>query len=122
MNTLTTHRDWMKIGQAHYATEESKARLIAAAEAITWQEIPPGGSLEMPMCQGLAIKEAIKALRLPKVSHVAESSALAPYALLGIRAHYANGTADIFIVDEGSRCTPVFADFTPVADHKEHPT
>lgn len=105
------HRDWMKVGAEHSDGEHNRARLGAAFAGLVWQEIPVGGSLEMPMMQGEGIKAAIRELRLPKVSHVADSNELAPYGLYGIRAHYKNGRADVYVIDEGSCLVVVAVDF-----------
>lgn len=99
-------RNWTQIGQAEGF---SKGRIEAAILNMEWTTIPK----TMPMSQGLGIKAAIKELRIPKVSHIADSNQLAPYGFYGIRAHYANGDADIYIVDRGSDLIPVCSDFTP---------
>jgi len=106
----TVRIDWTEIGKARGQSETKKqrAQIRGAMEAIEWQEIPTdGASLEMGFMPGEGIKAAIRQLRLPDVSHVATSSELAPYGLLGIRTHYNNADVDVFIVDRGSDMFPV---------------
>ena len=57
------------------------------------------------------MKEVIKELRIPKVSHVAYSHEMAPYGLMGVKAHYKNGDANVFMVDEGSNIVIIATDF-----------
>jgi len=93
----------------------SRAAVERAIRTIEWREIPKGGSLEAPAMPGLGIKAAIQELRIPKVSHIAWSNQLAPYGFYGIRGHYSNGDAEVYIIDAGDHLTPVCSDFTPKA-------
>ena len=105
-------RDWMQVGIDHNGTDEQKTRLAGMFDRLEWQEI--GDGLTMAMGPGLAIKSAITELRMPKVTDVANSHELAPFGLIGIRAHYKNGRADAYICDEGSRLVVLAVDFYPV--------
>ena len=104
------NRTWTQTGNKEGF---DRARVEAAIRLLNWQEIPKGGSLEMPMLPGEGIKAAIQQLRIPKVSHVAVSSELAPYGLYGIRGNYSNGQAEIYIADMGTHLTPLCSDFHP---------
>jgi hypothetical protein len=84
-------------------------------DRLEWQELFPAG-VTMAMMPGEAIKAAIAELRLPKVSHVATSNEMAPYGLIGIRAHYKNGTANVYLVDEGCQIVVLCSDFYPKDD------
>ena len=98
-------RNWTTVGQKH--TQGKRKQLEAMFSRMEWREIP----CEMGMMPGMAIKEAIKQLHIPKVSHVAHSHELAPYGLLGIKARYRNGNAVIYLVDDGLGVTPIVSDF-----------
>jgi len=98
-------RTWTKVGKHHtHGREEDIGGMI---DRLNWKEIP----CEMGMMPGEAIKAAIKELRIPKVSHVANSHEMAPYGLLGIKAHYKNGDANIYLVDEGCSTVVIATDF-----------
>ena len=74
-----------------------------------WHELKPGQPLTLAMMPGLGIKETIKNLRLPNVSHVSISAHVSPCGLYGIRAHYKSGeTVEVFVLDEGHQITPLF--------------
>lgn len=107
-------RTWTNIGNAYNSTDEQKAHLSQAFASLQWQEI--GDGLTLPMMPAEGIKSAIKTLRLPKVSHVAVSHELAPYGLYGIRSHYKNGRADVYLIDEGSSITVLASDFYPIEE------
>jgi hypothetical protein len=101
---------WTKTGEP-IVPLDARPRAVLAFDALEWQ--PVTDDLTLPACPGLAIKACIQELRLPRVSHVAHSPAFEPYGLLGIRAHYRNGVADVYVVDRGSDSVVVASDFTP---------
>ena|SRR5271156_1972938 len=114
----TMQRTWTKVGEEIYThtledgeERADRGRIERAIEAIQWREIPKVGTLEAPFMPGEGIKAAVKQLRIPKVSHVAWTNRLAPYGFYGIRGHYKNGQAEIFIVDTGCELVPVCSDF-----------
>lgn len=98
-------RTFTEVGKEH--SEGKEAELAGMFDRLDWQAIP----CEMAAMPGMGIKEVIKQLHIPKVSHVASSHELAPYGLMGIKAHYKNGDATIYIVDEGTNCTILASDF-----------
>lgn len=113
--------DYTKIGAEFTSTEREREKLLKAVDVIDgggdgpgqwagWLPVPMDGTpLTVAMLPGDSIKEAIKQLRLPRVSHVAISAACSPYGLYGIRAHYkGDQTVDVFIMDTGDACTPIF--------------
>jgi len=115
MVALNTRIDWTERGKlhGHSETEEQRELIMAAMQRMDWLEIPTDGSrLQVAMMPGLGINEAIKQLRLPKVSHIAISHELAPYGFYGIRAHYSNADVDVFLVDRGSDMFPVCMEVT----------
>jgi hypothetical protein len=83
--------------------EEKQARIIRAIEFMEWHNL--GESIGM--MQGMGINSAIRAYRIPKVSRVGESWALAPYGLYAITGHWADGTRTIYFIDDGLALTPV---------------
>lgn len=104
-------RTFTKIG-SEYNDEPVRPRLVKAIAAIEWQTIP----CTLGMMPGEGIKQTIKEFHIPKVSHVAVSSDLAPYGLYGIRGYYKNGMAELFVVDSGCEIVPVVSDFYPKED------
>jgi len=103
----TKQRTWTQVGKAH--TEGHEVAIGEMLDRLNWQKIP----CTMGMMPGEAIKAAIKELRIPKVDYVASSHELAPYGLLGIKAHYKNGDATIYLVDEGCQTVVIASDFYP---------
>jgi hypothetical protein len=108
-----TKRDWTNVGrkEGYSGTPETDAKISKAIERLKWMEVE--SHREVAMMPGMAINEAIRQLRIPKVSHYAVSHELAPYGFVGIRGHYVNGDVDVFLVDGGDAVTPVCMDFTP---------
>ena len=106
-------RDYTNVGKAagYTGTEEADAKINAAIERLKWLDVE--NNREVAAMPGMAIKEAIKQLKIPKVSHYAISHELAPYGLVGIRGHYVNGDVQVYLVDSGGCVTPVCMDFTP---------
>lgn len=104
-------RNWTTIGASELNI--SRARVESAIASLEWKPLP----VTMGACQGMGIDACIHQLNIPKVSHVAESLQFAPYGFYGIRAHYSNGDADVYVVDRGSDIIPVCSDFTPKGDN-----
>jgi len=100
-------RTFTQVGKEH--SEGKEEELAGMFERLNWQAIP----CTMGMMPGEGIKNAIKELRIPKVDFVASSHELAPYGLLGIKAHYKNGDATIYLVDEGCQVVVLASDFYP---------
>jgi len=98
-------RTWTQIGKEH--TEGKETELAEMFERLNWESIP----CDMAAMPGLAIKNTIKELHIPNVDYVAASHELAPYGLLGIKAHYKNGDATIYLVDEGCQTVVIASDF-----------
>lgn len=100
-------RTFTQVGREH--SKGKQQELAGMFERLNWQALP----CDMAAMPGLAIKTVIKELRIPKVSHVAASHELAPYGLMGIKAHYKNGDATIYLVDEGHQTVVLASDFSP---------
>lgn len=98
-------RTWTEIGRNDYTDGQQKTygRIF---ESMDWQTLP----CTLGMMPGENIKQAIKDLRIPKVSHVAVSSEAAPYGVYGVRGHYKNGTANIYLIDAGSEVCVLASD------------
>lgn len=101
-------RTWTKVGEEH--SRGNEARLGRILDGLEWKEIQPAGNTEA-MMPALGIMSAIRELKLPRVTHYAISNQLAPFGFYGIRAHYKNGRADVYVVDEGSQLVPLASDF-----------
>jgi hypothetical protein len=98
-------RTWTEVGKEY--TEKRQEEIALYIQEIQWHELPHTTG----MMAGEGIKHCIKELRIPKVTHIAISNEMAPYGLYGIRGHYKNGMAEIYIVDSGCDCTPICSDF-----------
>lgn len=103
-------RTWTEVGKEHSKGKEEQ--LSAMFERFTWLT-PPCTMGAMP---GMNISEAIQSFKIPKVSQVAVSTELAPYGLYGIKGHYSNGDAVLYLVDEGWQLIPIATDFYPKED------
>ena len=99
------NRTWTEVGEEY--TRDKQGDIAAMIERMEWRTLP----CEMGMGPGIAIKEAIKDFKIPKVSRVATSNELAPYGLLGVEGNYRNGRGQIFMVDDGLSVTPICTDF-----------
>ena len=100
-------RTWTQVGKEH--SEGKEDELGEMFDRLEWHELP----YTMAAMPGLGIKAAIKELHIPKVRHVSCSHELAPYGLMGIKAHYNNGDATIYLVDEGCQVVVLASDFYP---------
>lgn len=103
-------RTWTTVGR-EVVPDDKREEVGRYLDAMEWVD-PTGRSFGLS--PGMAIKEAIKELQIPRVTHVATDNAMAPFDLLGIRAHYKNGRADIYMVDRGTDCVIIATDFYPV--------
>ena len=98
-------RTWTEVGKVY--TEGKQDAISRHIDGMEWQEVP----CTVGMAPGEGIKEAIKELRIPKVSHIAISLKMAPLGLYGVRGHYKNGMAQVYMVDSGDVLTPICSDF-----------
>lgn len=99
-------RTWTQVGEEE--TQGKRTRYARMIERLKWQALP---LKKVGMMPAECIKTAIRELRLPKVSHIAITNEAAPYGLYGIRAHYSNGMAQVYILDRGSDALPIASDF-----------
>jgi hypothetical protein len=110
-------RDWMSAG-ARYTTVERRPQVSEVIAGLDWKEVEV---MSLPAMPAMGIQEAIKELRLPKVSAIAFNGALefpgrpgedGEYpSLYGIEANYTNGRARVYLVDNGCEIVTVCADF-----------
>lgn len=90
----------------------TKAVIARSIEQVEWVDVPTKTG-DLPAMQGLGLRGLIAELKLPKVSAVAYGPLGAgPYDLLAVRAHYSNGTLELFAVDRGGDVIPVVTNFT----------
>ena len=93
----------------------SQADINAGIAGLKWEETSK--NMQLPFMQGMGIKAAIKEFKIPKISHVAYQGGVVcrgkaetfTAGLYGLRAHYANGTREIYLADDGLSITPVAA-------------
>jgi len=95
-------RNWTEVGR-HFC---NRGEVESAISSAKWVEAR--GSF--PFMQGEGIKTAIQQLGIPKVSHIA-LSVVDSCGLYGIRGHYTNGTAEVWVLDRGTELVPVCSDF-----------
>ena len=100
-------RDYTSTGaDAGYNQEQIDKGILTIDE---WQDLEKDKT--MAFSQGFAVNEAIKTFKIPKVSHVAQFGMICGHGLIGIRAQYKNGVAQIYLADNGCECIPVAMDF-----------
>ena len=109
-DTKIAERTWTSVGAEHTG-EAARKTIQKAIDGLEWQPVP----CEMAAGPGLALKGLVQELRLPKVSHVADSHELAPYSLIAIRCHYKNGMCELFAIDIGTEVIPLCSDFYATA-------
>ncbi len=118
MNTSKTmERTWTTKGYGYNETPEQKEQLAAMFDCLVWLEV--SDELTMDMGYAEPINTAINELCIPTVSHVAISNEMAPYGLFGIRGHFSNGWANIYICLEVNNMVVLATDFYPVDSNDE---
>lgn len=108
-------RTWTEVGE-HYSKGANRKKIERYIEALEWQPVP----CTVGMMPGMAIKEAVKEFRIPKVSHIAISHEMAPLGFYGIRGHYANGTGQVYLVDDGISLTPVCSEIERAKEDRDN--
>ena len=109
---MATRYDWMQVGEKEVA-EESRPAFLEAIKHMEWET---DRESKMPMSQGMAINEAIRQLRIPKVSAVSFHGGFwgdhgFTYGILGIEGYYKNDTrVRLYVVDDGTGITPIMAE------------
>jgi hypothetical protein len=104
-------RTWTQIGKQHN-TGSARGHLEALISKMQWT--PAAEHRQEGMMPAMGISEAIKQLRLPKVTDYAITGSDIPcFGLYGIRCHYKNGMAQVYVMDLGSELIPVASDFWP---------
>ena len=102
------NRHYTEVGQKEGI---NKVVLDKEIDLLTWEEFTPGKPIAF--APGYVINDAIKNLGIPKVSHYAISNhGIDGMGLIGIRGHYGNGDADIYVLDTGTHATVMAVDFT----------
>jgi len=105
---MNTHLDWTKVGEEFTKDHHEKYETIF--NGLQWKKAVNGTSEAMMPAMG--INEAVKQLRIPKVSHYVISRECAPCGLYGIRGHYKNTDVDVFIIDTGCELMPIAMNVT----------
>jgi len=93
------------IGNEYTGTEEGKAALIKAIEALEWISTPKVGEppITLPMMQGMALKDIIREWKIPAVA-IAHAPYVGGTGLLAVRTTLGQ---EIYLVDEGTAVVPV---------------
>jgi hypothetical protein len=99
-------RYWTTVGRRYSKGKSGKAKVTRLAKGLRWQKVP----VELGFLPGENIKQVIRDLKIPKVTHVAVNG-MGPLGFYGIRGHYKDGMAQVYIVDEGSVVVPVLSEF-----------
>lgn len=102
-------RRYTDIGKVEGYVPESIDRSIAVAESEDWQDLTVDKS--MPFSQGYAINSAIEQMRIPKVTSAYFFGTIGEHGFYGLQAEYKNGTARIYMADNGCDCVVVAIDF-----------
>jgi len=103
-------RDYTSIGTvAGYDREQIDKGILTIDD---WQDLKKDKT--MAFSQGCAVNEAIRTFKIPHVSHVAQFGIICGHGLIGIRAQYKNGMAQIYLADNGCECIPVAIDFQSI--------
>lgn len=122
--TITADRTWTTVGEQHIGRlplesgELLTRELIEAAiDELNWVDTADANTL--PAMPAWTIQEAIKQLRIPRVSKIAwcchatddpefdERYPLAPFGFYGIEGNYTNGRARVYVLDLGAEATPL---------------
>ena len=103
-------RDYMSNGSEYTDTQAKRDKLQSVVDGLEWETF--GVGLQLPAMPGMAIETAIKEYRIPRVSRVAVSHEYAPYGFCAVTGNYKNGTADVYLIDDGCSVRAIAADFT----------
>lgn len=111
-------RTWTTVAERNVERLGGRAAVERAIAGLEWKDV--SGGVTVGAFQGLAIDKAVSEYGIPRVSHIATTGLVgAPDEegdgfypdLLGIRGHYANGRADVYVLDTGTALQTVCSDF-----------
>lgn len=104
----TAARSYTQVGASY-----PRDQVDSAIDSIAWRDV--GG--DWPAMAGLAIELAITEFGIPKVDRAGISTKLVQgrFEVYGIQGTYANGTARIYVLDEGNALTPVASELLTIA-------
>ena len=129
----TLDRTWTETGaqlfDAARATREGhnyatgRDAVVAGIDRLTWVEITPGGTLDLPFSPGESINAVICGLALQDVRRIAWDGSVAVrddaegsrslYSLLGVEVGERGGLLRLYAVDRGTDVLPVAYDRIP---------
>lgn len=105
----------------NYAT--GRDAVVAGIDRLTWVEITPGGTLDLPFSPGESINAVICGLALRDVRRIAWDGSVAVrddvegsrslYSLLGVEVGERGGLLRLYAVDRGTDVLPVAYDRIP---------
>lgn len=118
-------RDWSEAGKQYYTSSPGKVAPITREQIeqeipkMDWKPVPENQRMKMPPNQAIALVTFVKEMKLPKLSDIAISKALAPYGFYAIRTHYNNGQVELYLIDDGLMITILCVDMHPMELDKE---
>ena len=92
--------NWTKVGEVY--SRDNQEKLAQIFKQMRW--LKPGE--QIPSMVAIAINGAIREFRIP-ATRIAISHDMVPFGLYCIEGKYKNGTARIFLVDDGTTITPI---------------
>lgn len=107
-------RTWTRIGVPY--TADKQESLPAIFDHLDWQPFPA----KVGFSEGYALQAVINEFKIPTITELAISNALAPFGLYGLHCQYANGRAKVYILDRGLNVFVIASDFWP--NHPPHRT
>lgn len=105
--------NWTKAGEPD-VPEDGRASFLALCESIEWRAVP----CDLPAMPGEACRAMRDELRLPRVTHVAYRPDPAPYGIVACRAHWTNGSGEVYALDKGGSVVVVVS---MLERSEEHP-
>lgn len=103
-------RTWVKAARRHGV---DKPILVRAMSGLRWEPLP----CSMSVIGTIAVRVLKRQGGIGEISHVAESNALEPVWLVGIRTTYPDGVAQIYALVLDGTVLPLANDFWPHVLH-----
>lgn len=108
----TPRRTWLDVGAAYTTTEDQKAAVATAIDALTWMGKPHDGP-PMPVLAAVAIISTALTFDLPAVDAVAWDGLVGDHALYGLHTTHAAGDTRVYLLDVGTAAIPLATDLWP---------
>lgn len=106
-------RNWTNVG-LEYVKKDQREEIGKGFDGAKWSPLP----CRLSFSGGMLIHEAIQAMKIRKPTHVFDyhdcPARIGHYGIIGLRATYPNGTANIYFLDLGGEAVVLCTDFYPV--------